>query len=375
MIELMQQIKQELTIENIADLLKYLGATPAIVNENVLTCETICHNDLSSLGRHKLYYYHNTKLFRCYTECADTFDIFELYIRTQKVQHNKDISVGEAVYFIRDYFHISGYISLHTDIAAAITSEELELLEYYNHLDSRNNVINDYPFNIYDNSVIENLPFLPSLDWLKEGITIETMRRYDIKYYGAEHKIVIPHYDYHGDLIGIRGRALAIEDCDNYGKYMPLKIHKQLYAHPLSYNLYGLDKTLPNIRRARRIIIFESEKSVMLYDSLFGAENNISVATCGHSISLYQIDLIKSLCEVNEVIIAYDKQFKKLGDEEFQKDVKLLTSLAKKINKYCVTTLMFDKFNKLEYKDAPIDKGKEIFQFLFEHRIVQEVLT
>ena len=41
------------------------------------------------------------------------------------------------------------------------------------------------------------------------------------------------------------------------------------------------------------------------------------------------------------------------------------------MNNYCVVSIMFDKFGKLDFKDSPIDKGKDTFEFLFANRIVQ----
>lgn len=112
----------------------------------------------------------------------------------------------------------------------------------------------------------------------------------------------------------------------------------------------------------------------MLYDSFFGSENNISVATCGHSISMAQMNFIKYYCgDLNEVIIAYDKQFKSIDDEDFKKDKKLLQSLAKKFSKESISSIVFDKFNLIDYKDSPIDKGKEVFEHLFQNRVIQGV--
>ena len=65
--EFSEQIKNNLTIEQINDLLASLGGDP-ILKGNIIISRTICHNGES----HKLYYYDNTKLFRCYTECSDT---------------------------------------------------------------------------------------------------------------------------------------------------------------------------------------------------------------------------------------------------------------------------------------------------------------
>ena len=64
-------IKNSLDISQIKDLVAELGGEPQLQND-ILTCKTICHGGDS----HKLYYYDNTHLFRCYTGCDDpTFDI------------------------------------------------------------------------------------------------------------------------------------------------------------------------------------------------------------------------------------------------------------------------------------------------------------
>ena len=122
---------------------------------------------------------------------------------------------------------------------------------------------------------------------------------------------------------------------------MPLRINNIMYAHPLSHNLYGLHLNLDNIKRAKRIIIFEAEKSVLLYDSFFGEDSNISVATCGNSLSLFQQDIIKEICGVDEEIIAYDKEFEAIGDNNFKKNIATLNSLGSKLKNYCNVSLIF----------------------------------
>lgn len=219
--------------------------------------ETICHNDIGDSHKKKLYYYDNTKLFRCYTDCGDAFDIFELVCRVKKVQLQEEWSLPRALFYVANSFGLApnSYIE---DAHLSMIAEDLRILSYYDTLNkNRENI--DVKYKTYDTSILKNLLFLPAKEWLKEGITIETMKKFGIKYYGTDHKIVIPHYNYRHELIGIRGRALASEDIDNYGKYMPLKINKTMYAHPLSYNLYGLNFNLDNIRKAKRIILFEGK--------------------------------------------------------------------------------------------------------------------
>ena len=84
------EIKESLTIEQIFDLLTELHGEP-IIKGNMIISKTICHHSVEDLGEasHKLYYYDNTHLFRCYTGCGDSFDIFEL-IRKVKNYGNEN---------------------------------------------------------------------------------------------------------------------------------------------------------------------------------------------------------------------------------------------------------------------------------------------
>ena len=46
-----------------------------------------------------------------------------------------------------------------------------------------------------------------------------------------------------------------------------------------------------------------------------------------------------------------------------------LTNINKKYGKYVNISFLFDKWNYLDYKDSPIDKGKNVFLELFKRRI------
>ena len=111
------------------------------------------------------------------------------------------------------------------------------------------------------------------------------------------------------------------------------------------------------------------EKSVLKYASFFGVENNISVACCGSNISAYQVQLLKE-AGANEIVIAFDRQFQEIGDNEFKR---LKSNLIKIHNKYCKEiniSLIFDKKMITGYKSSPIDCGPDIFLKLFKERIV-----
>ena len=219
----------------------------------------------------------------------------------------------------------------------------------------------------YDDTILKNLP-RPIIDpWIKEGITQEAMDAHSICYDPKNCGIVIPHFDINGRLIGIRERTL-IKENEIYGKYRPAYISKQLYNHPLSFNLYNLNMSKDVIKRNKKAFVFEGEKSCLLFSSYFGQENDMSVAICGSSFINYQAWLLINQ-GVEEIIICLDKQFQEPGDDEFKKLIKNLTSIHQKYGKYVNISYMFDKENLLGYKDSPIDKSKEVFLELYKKRV------
>ena len=100
----------------------------------------------------------------------------------------------------------------------------------------------------------------------------------------------------------------------------------------------------------------------------FDPDNDISVAVCGSNLTKYQVDLLLSL-EIDEICIAFDKQFKEIGDTEWKNWTKKLKDIYKKYGTKVKITFLFDKWNLLGYKDSPIDRGKDIFQKLFKRRV------
>ena len=196
----------------------------------------------------------------------------------------------------------------------------------------------------------------------------EIMNARGICYNPVSQGILIPHYDENGVLIGIRERTL-IKENEIYGKYKPAIVNGVMYNHPLGFALYNLNNSKKNISKLKTAIVFEGEKSCILYASLFGVDNDISVATCGSNLIQHQVDLLMQN-GAQEICIAFDKQFQTPGDIEYHQWVKKLTTFHNKYSKQVKISFLFDKGGDLlEYKDSPIDKGKEVFIKLFKERI------
>ena len=364
------EIKENLTLENIEEILNDFNAEPTR-NGDIIIARTVCHNPCGC-GSHKLYYYGNTGLFKCYTDCGGgAFDIFELTRKVMSREHPKqrddaEWNLPEAIdYIARKFGYAPNDIQ---EIDNLDTKEDLKLFDKYDRIKDINIKTQEVQLKEYSNNVLKHLPHPIITPWIEEGITKEVMDQAGICYDPKNCGIVIPHYDIDNRLIGIRERALIQEQIEKYGKYRPAKIGWEMYNHPLSFNLYNLNNSKDNIKQMQKAFVFEAEKSCLLYRSYFGAENDLSVAVCGSSFIQYQAWLLINQ-GAKEIIICLDKQFQEKGDDEFKKLVKNLKNIHKKYGHYIIISFIFDKENLLDYKDSPIDKSKEIFLELYKNRV------
>ena len=356
-------LKENLTIEEVFDLVSELGGEPTMGN-GLFTARTICHGGDS----HKLYYYENTRLFHCYTGCGDaSFDIYDLVLRVNKTAGIQNFSLPRAIAFVARYFGYTAETFNFEDNQEA--SEDWQIINNFKRNKEKNQP-QIVELKTYDNKVLKYLPHPHIIPWEAEEITFDIMESRGICYDPMNEGIVIPHYDIDGNLIGIRERTL-IKENEVYGKYRPAYISGKLYNHPLGFNLYNLNNSKKAISTFQKAIVFEGEKSCLKYASYFGQESDISVACCGSNLINYQVKLLLSL-GVKEIIIALDKQFQKIGDNEWQKWVIKLKTLYNKYGSYVNISYMFDKNNLLQYKSSPIDEGKEKFIKLFKERITIE---
>lgn len=277
-------VRENLTDDNIFELLTAWGGNPEVTNFGFIS-HTICHNPANT-GSRKLYYYKNTGLFKCFTHCGTFFDIFELAIKVFKIQEDKELDLNDAVRWIAQRFNIRG--TYKQDFSE---NEDWAILQNYARIEeiiSTKTAQNDFILKEYDDFILGNLDYKCLITpWLKEGITQQVLSRARIGYYPGNDQISIPHYDKNNRFIGLRGRSVVQEDIELYGKYRPMKINQVLYTHPLGMNLYNLNNSKENIKNYGKAMVFEGEKSCLLYQSYFGFDNDISVACCGSSISNY----------------------------------------------------------------------------------------
>ena len=352
-------IINSITLNDVKDFLESLGVTQIDINEEkqYLICPTICHNPIDEAESMKLYWYQNNKIFKCYTECNEAMSIFRLYQKYMEINYHA-VNEQEAEDYVKRCLK-------HIIIAAAAPQYEnnynldREKYRFITHIP----VLDAYPEEILTYFINYYHPL-----WLKDGITKESMNKFKIKFSIGQNKIIIPHFDINGRLIGIRGRALEKREIDECGKYRPVQIGKILYTHPLQFNLYGIFEHKNGIKKRKSAIIAEAEKSVMLDDGFYGELSN-TVACCGSSFNKYHISMLTDILGANEIVIALDKEYSDWRTEKAKKYRARIESMCKKYLNQATFSYIWDFDNILEEKDSPFDKGKEVFEYLYKNRI------
>lgn len=341
------KVKDLLTDQDIYNLLEELGAEPEL--GTVINSRTRCHNSAHE-GKHKLYYYSDTKTFRCYTGCG-SMDIFGLIMKIF------DLDFYQAYKYICSKFGIdSSYNSYDSDVVDT---------SYFKRFKRKNEIIT---LNKLDEGILKNYFPIYHESWIKDGISIESMKKYGIKFSIINNQIIIPHRDEKGQLVGIRSRNLNKELVDNGKKYMPVWYRGKSLKHPTGACLYGLDINKEDIEKYKTVIIFESEKSVLQLDTMF-PEKSIGVCISGSNLSNHQLELLKKL-DISEVVIALDKEFNEVGSEKEKFYAqKIEDTISSRLIPYFTTSVIWDVNNLINEKSSPTDHGRETFSELFNNRI------
>ena len=141
-----------------------------------------------------------------------------------------------------------------------------------------------------------------------------------------------------------------------------------VYNHPTGSVLYGLNINKKDINKTGKVILFESEKSVLQLDTMY-PDCNIGVCVSGSSLTERQVDILKSL-NIDEICVAFDKEYNNIGDnEEKYYAKKIEDTIASKLKAFYNVSVIWDTKGLLDRQDSPTDKGREVFSELWENRI------
>lgn len=345
------KLKESLSRNDILSLLEELGGEPYERNGQIIS-RTICHNPEHE-GSHKLYYVPDKKYFHCFTslDCG-TMDIFQL------ISQIKGTDFVQSLNYIKDYFGI--------EKGAHIDLEEKIDMSFFNKF---NKVVDFPPLPCYDESILNRYDKKYHMSWVKDYISPDTMERFGVRMDMFREQIIIPHYDLDNRLVGVRVRNLNTEAVESGMKYVPLYVSREEnYRHMTGSNLFGANISKESINKLQRLILFEGEKSVMALDTMYNG-NGIGVGVSGANLTDYQVHIIDQM-NVEEVIIAFDKEFKEIGDplERFYAQ-KIEETIANRLKAKYKVSVIWDTMNLLDYKDSPTDKGADVWQKLWDNRI------
>lgn len=188
-------------------------------------------------------------------------------------------------------------------------------------------------------------------EWLDEGIPAEIMKKYEVRIDPISNRIVYPVFDNDGNLISVKGRT-------RFKNYKELNIMKYINYTSLGGRVdyfQGMKQAREFIKQQNEIIIFEGIKSVMKADS-WGFHNCVSAETS--KLNEYQVELLIQM-QIRNVVIAFDKDV----------DIKKIRSNVDLLKKFTNVYVVYDKWNMLDDKDSPPDKGESVWRTLYERRM------
>lgn len=184
--------------------------------------------------------------------------------------------------------------------------------------------------------------------WEREGISKGSLDKFDVYYDSFSDRLVYPIRNPDGKIVNVGGRTL-----DPTWKEKGLRKYTYFFGWNGGMNvIYGLSENKAEIIRQHQVIVFEGAKSVLLADT-YGIKNSVAILTS--HLNPQQLKIFAALgCEV---VFALDKEISIREDHNI-----------KKLKQFVNISYIWDKENRLDEKDSPVDKGKIVFTELLSER-------
>ena len=342
-------LKSQLTDDRIIELMDAMGAPLMKADSNNLIFPSICHHGADAMNhRPKLWFNQERQVFHCWV-CGLHTDAIGL------VQNVKHLDFNQAISYI--------CAVLHLQVGQIEQNEQLD-----NWAELRRFLPNAEPepdkLLTYDKSILSLFDHLYPQEWLDYGISADILDKFGIGWYARQACISIPVV-FNGQLVGVRGRYTREQDVAK-GKYRPIcMLDGTVLKFPSSACLYGYDQNKAAIEKSRQAVLFESEKSVLKAPS-FGIDN--ALAVFGSNISKQHIQLLLEL-GVNDVVLAFDSDYKQIGDDEFKFFVVKMKKLAAKLRSYFNVAIVYNNQGYDMYKCNMMDMPYEQAMKLWEGRV------
>ena len=351
---------------------------------------TLCHGG----NHHNAAFDPESHKITCFSECGTTMMLHTWVARVLGTDNpydaktfienwiaNMDIDLSDAIQGTGSGvpLHHAKPFDPHMEVEPVPGIDRAILADLYSHFDARPET-------------------LSRLVWAKpreqggDGIPVEQLAAFQVAYNPERGTIILPHHNISGEIVGLYERSFwplrkevqaKYPDMDYHdlckfprSKYAPLlktgKYHdraKPCWSFPNSRNLYGLHRAKDAIKESGKAIIFEGAKSVMLAHAY-----GYPFAVASHTYGTHENHIAMLIqAGAKEIILAFDKQYQDCEGQEWEIYQSKTQALADRVGAHVTVSRICDRDGTyLQYKDAPIDQGREVFETLFAQR---ELLT
>ena len=356
-----KKLKKSLSLAHHKQIMQALGIPSYSENSTQIVYYTGDKNVDSYKGSPKLYFYKDTSIYVGMT-AGRSYDIISL-TQTRLALLKQPCSFLDACQFILDTTNIN------PDSISRVKKDghiyDWSNLERFIKVRKYGNQLSEYNRNI-----IDTLPPLYPQAWIDEGISEETMDKYQIRYYERCNQTVIPCFDDEARLVGVRVRNWD-KDRVEQAKYMPLvTLDGQCYKFNTNQVFYGINYNKPEIERTGKVIIVESEKAVMKLDTYMG-RHNIALGMYGSNLGIQRRNQLLKM-GVNTVSYVVDNDFIGQDDEFFEQWREKIQHFIKLWDGFCRVEIVWDNLGLLGPKENATDRTKEIWEQLWENREIIE---
>lgn len=222
----------------------------------------------------------------------------------------------------------------------------------YSNLSSNNSTTE---IKTYDENILDQYQKVPCEKFLKDGISLETQKKFQVYYDVMSQRIVFPLRTVTGEIASVKGRAnYELEEWDS--KYL------YLYNTVASQLLFGVWENYDSLYGADTIYVFESEKAVLQCDS-FGVNNCVALGS--NSLSATQAKILMSM-NPKSITMMLDRD---LPLENTLKNIKTLQTFSQMRE---IQFYYWNWENSLTIdipKSSPSDYGYDAFQSIIKYEI------
>lgn len=205
----------------------------------------------------------------------------------------------------------------------------------------------------YPEEILKQYGNIPNMLWLKDGISLETQRKWNVGYDVPSQRITLPIRTSTGEIMCIKGRLNGDPE-----EFEPKYLY--LVNGPMSQTLFGYSENYSSLYESDLLVV-ESEKSVLKMSSW--NYNNV-VALGSNSLSTTQCKLLLSL-NPKSVTFMLDKS---LPLENTKRNAELLKTFCT-MRQIKIKYWNWENNISLSDKSAPCDDTRAEFEYILKEEI------